>query len=171
MGFILPLLVVLTLSVSAVEVSFSAVAQDVEADVQAIERWLDGGGTAQSHFRTWPMSMAAASVASAASSNGGLLVDKHIAAGVACESCHATGEVGGNEGQPAGPTSFDTLCVACHGTMLEVPEGEEMSFPNPHISPHLAPDEVPVCTECHRVHEPGEVTCNLCHRSFDLTMD
>jgi hypothetical protein len=102
----------------------------------------------------------------------GLLIDKHTAAGVLCESCHAKGEAEPREQHPPVPIpSFDATCVACHGTMLDDSEGKEMSFPNPHMSPHLAPGEVPQCTECHRVHAPGEVTCNLCHRGFNFTID
>ncbi|WP_287383375.1 cytochrome c3 family protein [Ralstonia sp.] len=143
-------------------------AQGGQADIALIEQWLEREAAPLWHARAWSK----LPVAEARPAANGLLIDRHTAAGVPCKSCHAASEAEPRDRHPPVPIlSFDATCVACHGTMLEAPVGKEMSFPNPHVSPHLAPGEVPSCTECHRVHEPGEVTCNLCHRGFNLTID
>lgn len=167
-GSVLRLLAALALVLSPVGISIDAAAQGIESDISAIEQWTEREAAAPWRPKAWHSSAAASATPMA----GGLLIDGHLAAGVPCESCHATSEAGSNGDHPAVPAaSFNTMCVACHGTMLKAPEGEEMSVPNPHASPHLAQGEVPECTECHRVHEPGEVTCNLCHRGFNFTID
>jgi Zn finger protein HypA/HybF involved in hydrogenase expression len=143
-------------------------AQDGESDIALIEQWLSGGAVPFWHPKAWSRSV----VAEATPAASGLLIDRHTAAGVPCESCHAASKAEPGDQHPPVPIlSFDATCVTCHGTMLEAPEGKEMSFPNPHVSPHLAVGEVPRCTECHRVHDPGEVTCNLCHRGFNFSID
>lgn len=82
----------------------------------------------------------------------------HEKAGVACSACHA-------EVPPAAKTP-DATCIACHGTMLD--EGEALITPDPHRSPHLGPDELPACTECHGIHVEAENTCVMCHRGFQF---
>lgn len=92
------------------------------------------------------------------------LHDLHQGAGVPCTACHV-------ENPPAARTPIET-CVACHGTMVGPIEVEPaVPGPDPHRSPHLGPDEVPVCTECHRVHRPSEDTCSVCHRGFLFEME
>ena len=87
------------------------------------------------------------------------LHDVHAGAGVQCTACH-------EQFPPLpGATTPDSTCIACHGTMLDTASA---SLPNPHASPHLGPGEVPACTECHKVHEPSEVTCVMCHRGFQF---
>lgn len=143
-------------------------AQDDQSNIAVIEQWLGREAAPLWHPKAWVRSVVAETTPAAS----GLLIDRHTAAGVPCESCHAASEAeAGEQHPPVSIPSFDATCVACHGTMLEAPEGKEMSFPNPHVSPHLAPGEVPRCTECHSVHELGEVTCNLCHRGFNFTID
>jgi hypothetical protein len=87
------------------------------------------------------------------------LLDHHVAAGVDCADCHA-------EKAPRDPGNAP--CLACHGTMTAGPVPDH---PDPHHSPHLAAEEAPDCTSCHRVHAPSEVTCRFCHRGFQFTLD
>lgn len=85
------------------------------------------------------------------------LHDIHEGAGVPCAACH--------QQTPPEPNPPDSTCVACHGTMLDAAAGLSV---DPHASPHLGPDEIPACTECHAVHRPSEVTCVVCHRGFQF---
>jgi len=85
-------------------------------------------------------------------------------ADVPCAACH-TGE------DMASPVPSAT-CVSCHGTMIDpLEEGEEISFPDPHRSPHLGPDDIPDCTVCHGVEEEPQVTCVRCHRGFEFEIE
>ena len=154
--------VLLALILSALAAPVSATGQDYEAGLRQVEQ-----SAARAQLPFWPvrqskMPSRPQSVAEA----HGLLIDKHTAAGVSCESCH----VGGLTAAPPTSASLNATCVACHGTMIDLPAAD-LSSPNPHLSPHLAPGEVPQCTECHRVHEPGEVTCTMCHRGFRFSID
>jgi hypothetical protein len=160
------MLTIAALMLAALSLSISAAAQDGRGDIALVEQWLDREAAPSRHSRAWTRWVVAEATPAASS----LLIDRHTAAGVPCQACHTPGEAEPAD-RPLPLSSFDTTCVACHGTMLEPAEGKEMSFPNPHVSPHLSPNEAPPCTECHRVHEPGEVTCNLCHRGFNFTID
>ncbi|QDZ01552.1 cytochrome c3 family protein [Nitratireductor mangrovi] len=90
--------------------------------------------------------------------NGQALHDIHEGVGVPCAACH--------QGQQEMTAPPDAICVACHGTMI----GEEhpVMSPDPHRSPHLGPDEIPACNDCHKIHGESEVTCVMCHRSFEF---
>lgn len=90
--------------------------------------------------------------------SGQALHDAHSNAGVPCTACHQ--EMPPTESVPS------TTCVGCHGTMIEPLQGTPPTAFDPHRSPHLGPGEVPVCTECHKVHRPSEVTCAMCHRGI-----
>lgn len=148
--------------------SIAVNAQDGQADIALIEQWLDREAIPHWQVRAWNESVVAETTPAA----DGLLIDKHTAAGLSCHSCHTASDAGPDDKHPpVRIQSFDAKCVACHGTMIEAPEGKEMSSPNPHVSPHLGPGEAPQCTECHQVHQRGEVTCNLCHRGFNFTID
>lgn len=83
----------------------------------------------------------------------------HEGANVPCAACHRE--------DPPAPVANET-CVACHGTMIEPREDDAAAMPDPHRSPHLGADEVPVCTECHSIHGQSEVTCVMCHRGFEF---
>jgi Zn finger protein HypA/HybF involved in hydrogenase expression len=173
-GLFLKLAAAVFLLLSPVLLAIGATAGDVRSDVSVLERWLAQEPARPLAYTTGHGYL----INAAASTPAELLIDKHTAAGVTCENCHGGGESAGDgaaelEGEhpPVALSPLDAMCVACHGTMLEAPEGQEMSLPNPHLSPHLAPGEVPACTECHSVHEPGEVTCNVCHRGFEFTID
>ncbi|PWB66011.1 MAG: hypothetical protein C3F17_02290 [Bradyrhizobiaceae bacterium] len=97
------------------------------------------------------------SIASAARAQA--LHDAHEKAGVGCAACH--------QERPASRAPADAICVACHGTMLD---RKDAPRPNPHASPHLGQDEVPACSECHKVHRPSQDTCVTCHRGFRFEM-
>lgn len=84
------------------------------------------------------------------------LHDMHQQAGIACTACH--------QETPAAAAPPDATCVACHGTMLD---GAQLA-PDPHRSPHLSAGEVPVCSDCHHIHRPSEVSCVTCHRGFQF---
>lgn len=103
-------------------------------------------------------------LATAAPAFAQTLHDLHAEAGLPCAACHS-------EDPPSDPTPTAT-CVACHGTMIgPLAVGEIARSPDPHRSPHLGADEVPVCSECHRVHGTSEDTCSLCHRGFGFSME
>jgi hypothetical protein len=86
------------------------------------------------------------------------LLEVHKLAGVACSACH-------KETAPEPKPRF-AICVACHGAVFGTDSPLRMKGPDPHRSPHLGLDETPDCTSCHKVHQPSEVTCTMCHRGF-----
>lgn len=94
----------------------------------------------------------------ATAAGGQTLHDTHEGAGVSCAICH--------QETPPAVAPPDALCVACHGTMLD--SGPSILTPDPHHSPHLGAGEVPVCSDCHHIHRPSEVTCVMCHRGFQF---
>jgi len=89
-----------------------------------------------------------------------LSLDVHMAAGVACAACHSE--------MPPEPRPGFASCVACHGTMLGTDSPVPVHGPDPHRSPHLALTETPDCTSCHKVHQPSEASCTMCHRAFNF---
>lgn len=90
------------------------------------------------------------------------LLEVHESAGVACNACHSD--------TPFDPRPGFAVCVACHGTMTGTDNTLMIEGPDPHRSPHLAPDETADCTSCHRIHQPTEVTCTMCHRAFHFNI-
>ena len=92
----------------------------------------------------------------------GYLIDKHLAAGVTCETCHAAGV---NSSSPQPPTT--TTCLGCHGgTYAALATQTAKDDPNPHGS-HQG--DVP-CAMCHHVHMASESMCDQCHTEFTLTV-
>ena len=86
----------------------------------------------------------------------GFLIDRHVAAGVACNGCHT-------EAPPKPPTV--AICLTCHGGSYEsLAAKTAQDEPNPHQS-HRG--EVH-CSACHHVHAASVMFCNQCHR-FDMT--
>ncbi|MGO8833639.1 MAG: cytochrome c3 family protein [Roseiarcus sp.] len=86
----------------------------------------------------------------------GFLIDKHIAAGLACDSCHATTPF---------QAASTTTCLSCHGVTFDKLAAMTASdSPNPHQS-HQG--DVP-CASCHHVHVASENFCSQCHSEFDL---
>ncbi|MDL2060322.1 cytochrome c3 family protein [Mesosutterella sp. AGMB02718] len=99
----------------------------------------------------------AASSAFAAGGNFG--ADKHIKAGLKCESCH-------------GPdkkieTPEKEQCIKCHDPKKLAEKTKNVKPTNPHDSPHYHQDLE--CTLCHLQHEKPEIYCNQCHK-FDFKM-
>ena len=83
-----------------------------------------------------------------------LLIDRHTAAGVTCQTCH-------------GGTAFtepvaEAACIQCHGTYSELAAKTPWE-PNPHQS-HMG--EL-ACSTCHNVHKPSVSFCDQCH-SFGM---
>lgn len=161
---------ILVVAMVVMAIPTPAAAQSSQPMLSIVEQWLDL--EQESAMGTGRENQSRARLILATMEETRLLLDRHLDIGLTCESCHfGTVDEDGTEHPPVFTDNSYETCVACHGTMLEVAEGEEIVWPNPHISPHLGPDEVPQCLECHRVHEPGEVTCNLCHRGFDFQVD
>ena len=88
------------------------------------------------------------------------LHEAHERANVPCAACHMP--------EPSDIAPQEKSCVVCHGTMLEPREGEQQVWPDPHRSPHLGEGEVSTCRDCHKIHGKSEVTCVMCHRSFQF---
>lgn len=88
-------------------------------------------------------------------SHGQALHDVHENSGVTCAACH--------QETPPSTAPANSVCTACHGTMLDTGGEEQRVGPDPHASPHLGPEEVPFCNECHKIHRPSEVTWTACH--------
>lgn len=104
-----------------------------------------------------PSSPAAALPAGAAPGAGhGFLIDKHLAAGLNCASCHA------NAAPPAAPT--ESVCTSCHGSYEQIAAKSASDNPNPHAS-HLG--NIP-CASCHHVHQVSVLYCDQCH-AWELT--
>lgn len=82
------------------------------------------------------------------------LADRHVAAGVKCESCH-----GPDKKNPAEPTI--QTCETCHPTKALVEKTKDVKPRNPHTSPHYQ-DKLE-CTNCHHGHEASENFCAQCH--------
>jgi hypothetical protein len=85
-----------------------------------------------------------------------LLVDKHKAAGIACDGCH-------KEAPPAKSVAMP-VCLTCHGTYAALAEKTGKVNPNPHDS-HMG--ELG-CEQCHRIHKPPVNACARCHHEFSL---
>jgi len=85
----------------------------------------------------------------------GFLIDKHVAAGVACAKCHTQGT--------ATPPTMAT-CLSCHGgTYAKLAEMTAKDEPNPHASHQGEVD----CDQCHHVHKASVTLCNQCH-TYDM---
>ena len=84
-----------------------------------------------------------------------MLADRHVKAGVKCESCH------GSDQAAKGPrTVKKETCLACHGgTYAKLAEKTDSLEVNPHDS-HLGEIE---CTKCHRGHQKPVLECARCH--------
>jgi hypothetical protein len=87
-----------------------------------------------------------------------LLLEAHRAAGLNCAQCH--------QEQPPKLAPSTTTCLRCHGDQQALAEKTREAFPNPHASLHLAAGETQICSDCHHVHRPSEVSCSACHREF-----
>lgn len=93
--------------------------------------------------------------ASAPGAGHGFLIDKHMAAGLNCASCHSE--------SPPSKQPDQAACIKCHGTNAQLASKTAKDQPNPHAS-HLG--EI-ACTSCHHVHQASVLYCSQCH-NFDL---
>jgi len=99
----------------------------------------------------------------------GFLIDKHIAAGLKCASCHGA----------SAPTKAVAVaaCLTCHNPVANgqfvgsgprshpFDGGVTLTF-NVH-QPHFV--DIP-CTECHKVHAASVNFCNQCHLMKDVVV-
>ncbi len=86
----------------------------------------------------------------------GFLIDKHVAAGLSCDACHAE--------NPPAKAADQSACIKCHGSYKDIAAKTAADQPNPHAS-HLG--DIP-CASCHHVHQASVTYCAQCH-NFDLT--
>ncbi len=115
-----------------------------------------GGLAAASLTQAAAQSPAAPAAPAAAPGAGhGFLIDKHVAAGLHCASCHS-------ENPPAAEPA-QAVCTNCHGTYAQIAAKTAADQPNPHAS-HLG--GIP-CSACHHVHKVSVLYCAQCH-NFDL---
>lgn len=84
-----------------------------------------------------------------------LLIERHKVAGVVCAACH--------DETPDSVVPSSKKCIACHGPLTGLIVRTMHLTPNPHASPHVEPGATQLCTDCHHVHRPSEVTCVQCH--------
>lgn len=94
---------------------------------------------------------AIAQPAAAPGAGHGFLIDKHLAAGLNCASCH-------KESPPAKAPEM-SMCESCHGSYDQIAAKTASDDPNPHQS-HQG--QVP-CETCHHVHQASESFCDQCH--------
>ena len=93
--------------------------------------------------------------AAAPGAGHGFLIDKHVAAGLNCASCHSE--------SPPSKQPATAVCVKCHGTNAQMAAKTASDQPNPHES-HLGDI---ACTSCHHIHQASVLYCSQCH-NFDL---
>jgi fumarate reductase flavoprotein subunit len=100
--------------------------------------------------------LAQSPTASVPGAGHGFLIDKHAAAGLACNKCHT-------ESTAKAPET--ATCLACHGgTYDKLAATTAQDQPNPHAS-HRGQVS---CAECHHVHMASVTLCNQCH-TYDMT--
>ena len=79
--------------------------------------------------------------------------DRHIARGLACESCH------GKNMSVTAPTIEQ--CKTCHDPNAVEAKTKKEGRQNPHRSPHYG-NEMD-CVMCHLQHAKPEDACSTCH--------
>ena len=82
-----------------------------------------------------------------------LLIEKHKAAGLNCDACHAE-----NPTKTAPPM---VTCTNCHGKYEVI--AEKTGKENPH-NPHESHQGEVECGECHHVHKASVDFCGQCHQ-------
>ena len=111
-------------------------------------------------FKTAHLVLVAALLAFAAGgalAEGKNLADRHVAAGMKCESCHGPGQ--------KIETPEKEQCAACHDPVKLAEKTKGVKPANPHDSPHYHTGLE--CTLCHVAHDKPENYCNQCHK-FDF---
>ena len=91
--------------------------------------------------------------ATSVSAAGQFTADRHVAAGMKCETCHKNGMPA-----PGARVTKDT-CKGCHNP-ADLAKKTEKLDPNPHYN-HLGDVS---CVECHKGHQPSTLMCNDCHK-------
>jgi fumarate reductase flavoprotein subunit len=107
-------------------------------------------------FVTHPSAQSSAAPSAAPGAGHGFLIDKHVGAGLACNSCHSE--------SPPSKQPDSAVCMTCHGSYPQIAAKTATDEPNPHAS-HLG--DIP-CTNCHHIHQASVIYCSQCH-SFDMT--
>ena len=95
--------------------------------------------------------------AEGALAEGKNLADRHVAAGMKCESCHGPGK--------KIETPEKEQCIACHDPVKLAEKTKDVKPSNPHNSPHYQTGLE--CTLCLVEHDKPENYCNQCHK-FDF---
>lgn len=85
---------------------------------------------------------------------GGFGADRHLKAGLKCESCH------GPDKKIESPEKEQ--CMKCHDPRQLAEKTKNVKPANPHNSPHYHKDLE--CTLCHLQHEKPENYCDQCHK-------
>jgi hypothetical protein len=94
-------------------------------------------------------------IAQALSAADVFTADKHIKAGLNCESCHGAAKV------TQGAEVATAKCLSCHGPYEKLAKQTEKMSRNPHTNPHYGDLD---CAECHHGHRADENSCSKCHR-------
>ena len=88
-----------------------------------------------------------------AATNAPSLADRHVKAGVKCDSCHGKGMAVKAPGLEQ--------CAACHDPKQMAEKTKGMKLANPHNSPHWETNLD--CTLCHSGHAAPQNYCAQCH--------
>ncbi len=86
---------------------------------------------------------------------GEQLAERHVKAGMNCQSCH-----GPDLKNPQTPTM--ETCTGCHAIPQLVEKTKGVKPTNPHKSPHYG-DNLE-CSNCHLMHAESENFCDSCHQ-------
>lgn len=92
------------------------------------------------------------SVSASAAEGPQMGADKHVAKGVACQTCH-----GQDLKNPEFPT--EATCTQCHPKAQLIEKTKNLPGANPHNAPHNGD-----CINCHLMHEQPEDYCAQCHK-------
>ena len=107
----------------------------------------------KTHFLLLAALMTGLALQSAAAADQQFLADRHVARGLACESCHTPDMKVKQSGD------YD-VCVDCHGdyaAMIAKTEGRHQ------VNPHAQHEGALPCTECHKGHKQSVNYCGGCH--------
>lgn len=92
------------------------------------------------------------------------LSDFHAEKNLECSSCHVNDAT---TNTPNMTKVESQTCLSCHDDYFDKTIDD---WPNAHASPHMKPDEVLVCTDCHFGHKKQVATCSACHEDFKFDL-